>query len=536
MSTYASNVAEFRDDVTTLSKADKIVRAEAAKQESWTDPGVLPATFVNVVGGFTYGVSIGFLPILFTFNQYLGNCARYTTSGACAGMTFTGCLWMNATDLRHSRGYLGDDFCAFPDYLSRDVNCSKFTALDVCANSYDGGSCVWSAKTGECSHVVGWTANEQGLLAGASIVGSMIASAFAGKITNRLGRKKSLALVATVVTLACCLLTIAWLEAEAYYTLLVSQIIVGAAGGLLSVICPIYVGEVVTNPSMSSKVGVLFQLSIALGICVCGGVGLIIDPSNDTWQANEYLQERFLSMIAIQWFTAVAVLLVACSIPESPLWLIRRAQAAGDAEFVEDAGCCDDCCPDYDNRESIAKMNQDQQQHTQISKNESESLLFHSEHQPNQHSYGAFINNSHANIRASQASTSLSKTQQQERDRILRKSGYSVSSFQAGYKVPSVVGGVVVTSNASNRFAANFSRSLRASTAGDDGGGGFDDRKTTHTRQSQQTDVRSRTHDDDLEKNGENRKDDDDRDSRSDTSSLSPTHEKIRNMMAKPLF
>ena len=65
---------EFKEDVHEISASQK----EKEDQESWSDPGVKPALLVNIFGGFLYGISIGFLAVAIQFNQYLGDCARYT--------------------------------------------------------------------------------------------------------------------------------------------------------------------------------------------------------------------------------------------------------------------------------------------------------------------------------------------------------------------------------------------------------------------------------------------------------------------------
>jgi hypothetical protein len=141
----------------------------------WSDRGVQFALLVNILGGLFLGYAIGFVPIMFQYNTYLADCGRYTSPEMCGSLTVAGCVWVHGQ-------------CEFPDYAA--VNCSAYSSQDSCKQK---DACYWRYHDSDCAHGTGWTANQQGVLAGAQILGAMASSPLAGPGTNVLGRRLSVA-------------------------------------------------------------------------------------------------------------------------------------------------------------------------------------------------------------------------------------------------------------------------------------------------------------------------------------------------------
>ena len=308
-----------------MSPADAERRPLASPQAAttkWRAPGVLPALLVNIVGGLLYGVSIGFLPVMLQFNQYLGECSRYTAAEACGALSDAGCQWIAATAGANATAA----YCGYPDYAT--VNCSALGSQGACG-AHD--SCYWRYHKKFCAHNIGWTANQQGALAGMSIVGAMISSAVAGAMLNHIGRRRSLAVAGGACALACLLFSAGWAAHQAFAALVLGELLVGMAAGFVSVVCPMYCGELVPGHTMQQTVGVIFQLLVTFGIFLAAALGLIMDPRNETSAPGAHLQGRFQGMIALQWATAAAAFACAVYMPESPVWLEEQRQRLTDA-------------------------------------------------------------------------------------------------------------------------------------------------------------------------------------------------------------
>ena len=168
-----------------------------------------PAIGVGGQRHLRHHVTIGFLPVIF-------DCSRYTTADACGALTFASCR----TRQRHRRA-------RFPDALSAD--CSAFDSQGACRGALDGGTCVWQFNDNKCAHVAGWTANEQGMLAGIQIVGSMLATPLSGVLLSRVGRRWSLVVASAACAVGCVLFSAGWAAQASYGALLAAELFAGAA-------------------------------------------------------------------------------------------------------------------------------------------------------------------------------------------------------------------------------------------------------------------------------------------------------------------
>lgn len=311
----------------------------------WKAPGVRYSIALNLLGGLIVGYAIGFIPILLQFNQYLGDCSRYTTPSACSALTDASCVWVLGNT---SSGIT--PYCGFPDHERH--NCSEFDNEPSCKAI---SKCFWRYHKMKCDHRVGWSADEQGIIAGAQIVGSMFSAPTGGPLTNFLGRKKSFGVCGFVTLLATALFTLGWSIKEDMIALVFAEFTVGLVSGWLSVICPMYCGEM-AGQAFEYTIGVLFQVSLTFGIFLAGAMGFLLDPRDDTAVGAEHLQTRFQYVILVQWIIAFFMPIVACLMPESVLWENeKRTKAQKKLEQSDEVIVTGATNPDFESSGEIRK-------------------------------------------------------------------------------------------------------------------------------------------------------------------------------------
>lgn len=292
----------------------------AAPGSPWATKGARSSLVVNVVGGLLLGYSIGFIAVILQFNQYFGDCARYTSESACSAMTDTGCEWV----VPSQHNLTGNASCLFPNW--RSVNCSEHSSQDSCKGV---SSCYWQYHRKKCAHTIGWDANQQGILAGIQVIGAMISAPLAGPLADRFGRRWSIGMCGLCTLMACVFFTAGWQTKENYPMLVIAELLVGFSGGWVSVICPMYCGEMCAK-ELEFTIGVLFQVSLTFGIWLAALMGFALDPHTNTATPHVDLQVRLQYVIALQWATAAAFSFLPLLIPESSLWLSRRKSSSGD--------------------------------------------------------------------------------------------------------------------------------------------------------------------------------------------------------------
>jgi sugar porter (SP) family MFS transporter len=155
-------------------------------------------------------------------------------------------------------------------------------------------------------------------------------------MTNKIGRKASIAVCAVVGLIGTAMIAVGWAERENFPVLVIAEVVVGLVGGWLSVICPMYCGEMAAR-QLEETIGVLFQLAVTFGILCAASMGLILDPRTDTATADAHLQERLQYVLLVQWCISVVLIPAAALMPESTLWLQeRRAKAQATTGVLHD--------------------------------------------------------------------------------------------------------------------------------------------------------------------------------------------------------
>ncbi len=156
----------------------------------------------------------------------------------------------------------------------------------------------------------------QGVVGGCLAVGAMIGAAFAGRLADRLGRRRSIMLAAVVFsvgTLGCTL-------APNLTALVISRFVVGIAVGGSSTTVPMYLVELAPS-KMRGALSSINQLMIVGGITIAYVVDWAFTGSGN-WRA----------MLAVALVPALVLLFGMTLLPETPRWLLaqgRDAEARG---------------------------------------------------------------------------------------------------------------------------------------------------------------------------------------------------------------
>ena len=165
--------------------------------------------------------------------------------------------------------------------------------------------------------------NLLGFTVSSALIGTMFGALGAGRPAEWWGRRPVLAVLAVMFLISAAGCAGAW----NWYALLFFRFLGGVAVGAASVVCPMYITEIAPAQRRGLLVCVS-QLNIVLGILVA--------------YLSNYLVVRFLSaenpvawrwMFGVMALPALAFLVTALLIPESPRWLVKKNRLA-EAEAV----------------------------------------------------------------------------------------------------------------------------------------------------------------------------------------------------------
>jgi SP family arabinose:H+ symporter-like MFS transporter len=141
------------------------------------------------------------------------------------------------------------------------------------------------------------------------LFGCVIGSVFAGRLTDRYGRKRMLVWVALLFAAT----SIATALAPTFALFITARFLGGIAVGAVSLLSPMYVAEV-APPSIRGRMGTFYQLSIIVGILVSYGINYLLrntGPANWRW------------MFATGAVPSLLFLVLIALAPETPRFLVR---------------------------------------------------------------------------------------------------------------------------------------------------------------------------------------------------------------------
>ncbi len=177
---------------------------------------------------------------------------------------------------------------------------------------------VISGTTEALQQVYGLSKYWLGFTVSSALLGTMVGSLLVGRPADWWGRRPVLAMLAVLFVIAALGCALAW----NWYALLFFRWLGGVAVGGASVVCPMYITEIAPAKRRGLLVAVS-QLNIVLGILAAYFSNYLVArvlgadyPSTWRW------------MFGVMTLPAVAFLLTALMIPESPRWLVKRGRRA----------------------------------------------------------------------------------------------------------------------------------------------------------------------------------------------------------------
>lgn len=151
---------------------------------------------------------------------------------------------------------------------------------------------------------------EHGLTVSIALIGTIIGSMLGSLPSEKLGRRKTLILIAILYLFS----SLGTALATGWPVFLLFRFLGGIGVGASSVTAPIYISEI--SPAASrGKLVALFQFNIVLGILISYLSNYLIGQESDTsWRW----------MMGVQAFPSLLFLVLLRFVPESPRWLILR--------------------------------------------------------------------------------------------------------------------------------------------------------------------------------------------------------------------
>ena len=155
-----------------------------------------------------------------------------------------------------------------------------------------------------------------GFTVSSALLGTMVGSLSVGRPADWWGRRPVLAMLAVVFVIASVGCALAW----SWYALLFFRWLGGVAVGGASVVCPMYITEIAPAKRRGLLVAVS-QLNIVLGMLVAFFSNYLVARVLGADHPNAW---RW--MFGVMTAPAVAFLVTALMIPESPRWLVKRGR------------------------------------------------------------------------------------------------------------------------------------------------------------------------------------------------------------------
>ncbi|MBR5660783.1 MAG: MFS transporter [Bacteroidales bacterium] len=205
---------------------------------------------------------------------------------------------------------------------------SLVAALGGILFGYD--TAVISGTTADVSAQFGLDDIAKGWYVGCALIGSIIGVAFAGMLSDFLGRKKTMLIAAvffTVSAIGCCL-------CAGFKDLVAYRFIGGLGIGIISIVSPVYISEVSPAKIRGTMVS-LYQLAVTMGLLLAYLINFVILSGSGATFSSPFAQRIFSSemwrgMLGSETVVAVAFFILLFFIPESPRWLMVRGQKRKD--------------------------------------------------------------------------------------------------------------------------------------------------------------------------------------------------------------
>lgn len=206
--------------------------------------------------------------------------------------------------------------------ISYVIFLSVVAALGGILFGYD--TAVISGTTSDVASQFGLTDISKGWYVGCALVGSIIGVAFAGMLSDYLGRKRTMLIAAvlfSVSAIGCCF-------CAGFNDLVIYRIIGGVGIGIVSIVSPIYISEISPAKIRGTMVS-LYQLAVTMGLLLAYLVNYVILRNAATSEYTGFFKWAFADqmwrgMLGSESVVTLLFFFIIFFIPESPRWLIVK--------------------------------------------------------------------------------------------------------------------------------------------------------------------------------------------------------------------
>lgn len=216
--------------------------------------------------------------------------------------------------------------------MNKDINIGYLVFLSVVAAlggflfGYD--TAVISGTIAQVTQLFELNTMQQGWYVGCALVGSITGVAFAGVLSDKIGRKQTMIISAVLFSAS----AIGCAFSPTFNQLVVYRIIGGVGIGVVSIVSPLYISELAVAQYRGRLVS-LYQLAVTVGFL---GAYLInyqlllhaegASLSTGGWMDRIFVSEVWRSMLGMESVPALLFFFIIFFIPESPRWLIVQGQ------------------------------------------------------------------------------------------------------------------------------------------------------------------------------------------------------------------
>lgn len=208
--------------------------------------------------------------------------------------------------------------------ISYVIFLSVVAALGGILFGYD--TAVISGTTSDVSVQFGLDELAKGWYVGCALVGSIIGVAFAGMLSDWLGRKKTMLIAAVLFSVS----AIGCMLCRGIDDLVIYRVVGGMGIGIVSIVSPIYISEISPAKIRGTMVS-LYQLAVTAGLLLAYLVNFVILKNSSTCVADGFFgwvfkDEIWRGMLGSESVVTILFFAVIFFIPESPKWLMVRGK------------------------------------------------------------------------------------------------------------------------------------------------------------------------------------------------------------------
>ena len=214
--------------------------------------------------------------------------------------------------------------------MKSDINFSYLIFLSVVAAlggflfGYDAA--VISGTISQVTEQFGLDQIQTGWFVGCALVGSIIGVLFAGKLSDRCGRKVTMLIAALFFSVS----GIGCAFTGSFDQLVIARILGGVGIGVVSIVSPLYISEV-SIARYRGRLVSLYQLAVTLGFlgAYLANYQLLHYSQSgaalgDGWMHTIFVSEVWRGMLGLSGIPSLLFFVVVLFIPESPRWLVLR--------------------------------------------------------------------------------------------------------------------------------------------------------------------------------------------------------------------